>query len=89
MALGAQPGRIIGLLSRETALIIGIGFILGLGAYAVAANWIAHLLYGTSRWEPIAVVSVLLFLLAMSAIAAAPAAYRAVRIDPATALRTE
>ncbi len=89
MALGAQPGSIIGLLSRETALVIGIGFILGLGAYAVAANWIAHLLYGTSRWEPIAVVSVLLFLLAMSAIAAAPAAYRAVRIDPATALRSE
>lgn len=89
MALGAEPGGIVGLLSRETALVIGSGFILGFGAYALAAKWIAHVLYGISRWEPIAVVSVLVFLLVVSAIAAAPAAYRAVRIDPASALRAE
>lgn len=89
IALGAKPGRIIGLLSGETLVVIAFGFVLGLGAYAVASKWIAHILYGIGRWEPIAVVSVLVFLLAVSAIAAAPAAYRAVRIDPASALRTE
>jgi hypothetical protein len=89
MALGAQPARIIGLLSREVLLLVACGVALGLGAYAAVAVWIRRVLYDVHPWEPIAVISVLLLIGLVAVIAAAPATYRAVRIDPASALRLE
>ena len=89
MALGAQPARIIGVLSREVLLLVACGIGLGLGAYAAAAVWIRRVLYDIHPWEPIAVMSALLLIALVAVIAALPAAYRAVRIDPASALRLE
>jgi predicted permease len=89
MALGAQPARIIGLLSREVLLLVACGVTLGLGAYAAAALWIRRVLFEVQPWEPIAVISALLLIGLVAAIAALPATYRAVRIDPASALRLE
>jgi ABC-type antimicrobial peptide transport system permease subunit len=89
MALGAQPARIVSLLSRETLLLVAGGVTLGLCAYAAAAVWIRRVLYDVRSWEPLAVGSVLLLVGLVAAIAAAPAVYRAVRIDPASALRAE
>ncbi len=89
MALGAQPARIIGLLSREVLLLVACGIALGLGAYATAAVWVRRVLYDVHPWEPIAVISALLLIGLVAAIAALPATYRAVRIDPASALRLE
>lgn len=87
--MGAQPARIIGLLSREMLLLIACGVALGLCAYAAAAVWIHRVLYDVRSWDPIAVVSVLSLVGLVAAIAVAPAMYRAVRIDPASALRVE
>jgi ABC-type antimicrobial peptide transport system permease subunit len=89
MALGAQPKQIIGLLCRETVLLVASGVALGLCAYAATAVWIRHVLYDVRSWEPIAVVSVVLLVGLAAAIAAAPATFRAVGIDPASALRGE
>ena len=89
MALGAQPARIVSLLSHETLLLVAGGAALGLCAYAAAAVWIQRVLYDVRSWEPLAVGSVLLLVGLVSVIAAAPAVYRAVRIDPASALRAE
>jgi len=89
MALGAQPARIIGLLSREVLLLVGGGAALGLGAYAAAAVWLRRVLFEVQPWEPIAVITVLAVIALVAVIAALPATYRAVRIDPATALRLE
>jgi predicted permease len=89
MALGAGPARIIGLLSREVLLWIAGGVALGLCGYAAAAVWVERVLYGVGSWDLIAVVGVLLLVGLLAAIAAAPATYRAVRIDPASALRAE
>jgi ABC-type antimicrobial peptide transport system permease subunit len=89
MALGAQPARIVRLLSREVLLLVACGIALGLGSYAAAALWIRRVLYDVHPWEPIAVVSALVLIGLVAAIAALPATYRAVRIDPASALRLE
>jgi predicted permease len=89
MALGAQPARIVSLLSRETLLLVAGGAALGLCAYAAAAVWLRRVLYDVRSWEPVAVGSVLLLVGLIAAIATAPAVYRAVRIDPASALRAE
>jgi predicted permease len=89
MALGAQPARIIGLLSREVLFVVVSGATLGLCAFGAASVWIRSVLYDVRPWEPVAVLSVLLLIAVVAVIAALPATYRAVRIDPATALRLE
>ena len=89
MALGAQPSRIVSLLSRETLVLVMGGAVLGLCAYAAASVWIRRVLYDVRSWEPLAVGCVLLLVGLVAAISAAPAVYRAVRIDPASALRAE
>ena len=89
MALGARPARIAGLLSGEVLLLTGSGVAVGLCAYAAAAVWIRRVLYDVRSWEPMVVVSVVVLVGLVAAMAAAPAAWRAVRIDPARALRAE
>jgi predicted permease len=89
IALGAAPARIVGLLSREALILIGSGVALGLIAYAGAAVWIHRVLYDVPAWEPFAVGSALALIALVALIAALPSTYRAVRIDPASALRVE
>ncbi len=89
MALGARPARIVGLFAIQIAPLLVWGIVLGLGAYAVLATWIRRVLYGLDSWEPIAVISVLVLVALLAAISAAPSTYRAVRVDPASALRAE
>jgi cell division protein FtsX len=89
MALGAQPTRIVGLFSREALLLTASGIALGTCAYAAAAVWIRRVLYDLRPWEPGAIVTVVFLVGLVAAIATAPAAYRAVRVDPASALRAE
>jgi predicted permease len=89
MALGARPARIASLLSGEVLLLTGSGVAVGLCAYAAAAVWIRRVLYDVRSWEPTVVVSVVVLVGLVAAMAAAPATWRAVRIDPARALRAE
>jgi len=89
VAIGAEPARIIRLLGREVLLLVFCGAALGLGAYAGAAVWIRRALYQVSTWDPVAIASVLVAVGAVAAISVAPAIYRAIRIDPSSALRAE
>jgi predicted permease len=89
MALGARPARVVGLFSRDALLLTVSGLCLGLCAYAAAALWIRRVLYDVRPWEPLAVAAVVLLVTLVAAIAAVPAAWRAARIDPASALRAE
>jgi ABC-type antimicrobial peptide transport system permease subunit len=89
MALGAGPARIASLLSCEVLLLTGSGVAVGLCAYAAAAVWIRRVLYDVRSWEPMVVVAVVVLVGLVAAMAAAPATWRAVRIDPARALRAE
>jgi predicted permease len=93
MAVGAELARIVGLFSREALLLTASGIALGLCAYAAATAvftlWISRVLYDLHPWEPMAVLAVLCLVVLIAGIATAPAAIRAVRIDPAAALRSE
>ncbi len=89
LALGAEPSRIARLFSREALLLTASGIALGLCGYAGAMVWIRRVLYELRAWEPIAVTSVVLVVGLIATIATAPAVYRAMRVDPASALRAE
>ena len=89
MAVGAKPSRIVPLFSRETLRVTSAGFVLGLGGYAIAGIWLDRVLYDVNRWNPFAIAIVLALIVLVALCATAPAAYRAARVDPSSALRAE
>jgi ABC-type antimicrobial peptide transport system permease subunit len=89
LALGASPTQILRLVMgqglRLTALGIGAGILLA----AIAGQALATVLYGVSAWNPIVYAAVALLLTLVAALATFVPAWRATRIDPATALRAD
>ena len=87
IALGAQAGRVISMILRETLGLVAAGMVLGaLLAYA-AAYVIDSRLYGVAPQDPVTLwlAAALLLLVALSA--AYLPAHRASRVDPIAALR--
>ncbi len=88
-ALGAEPLRIAALFSRQAFLLTAGGVAMGLCGYAAASVYLRGVLYDIAPWNPAVVTAIVSLVGILSAIATAPAAYRAARIDPASALRSE
>lgn len=89
VALGAGPLRVVRLLSRETTLLVVMGAATGIAFYIASARWIRQVLYGVASTDPKALAAAVLFVLAVALLAVAPPILRALRIDPASALRHE
>jgi putative ABC transport system permease protein len=89
MALGASPGRVLGLIGRRAALLIALGLLLGLAGAMGLARLIASQLWGIQPTDPATFTGVSLLLVAVALLACLVPARRAIRIDPTEALRTE
>jgi len=89
MALGAQRDQVLRLMLGDGLRPALYGLILGLAASAGAVRLIASMLYGTRALDPAIYVAVAATLLAVAAVACVVPAWRASRIDPMQALRTE
>jgi putative ABC transport system permease protein len=89
MALGATSRRVLGKLLREAGSILGIGLLLGGGAAFALVQSIRALLFETRVFEarPVLIVAVVLALTVMAA--ALIPAWRASRVDPTEALRSD
>ena len=87
MAMGAEPMDILRELSRQTALVCGIGLVLGLGAGYGVAQLFSGLIYGVSASDFWSLSSVSLLLTVVAALAMYIPARRAMRLDPLAALR--
>jgi ABC-type antimicrobial peptide transport system permease subunit len=89
MALGAVPLRILTMVVREAATLLGIGLAIGLALALLAGKSAATLLYGLKPHDPaiLAAASVGLALVAFAATLLP--ARRAAHLDPMTALRVE
>ncbi|HSC27488.1 MAG TPA: ABC transporter permease [Vicinamibacterales bacterium] len=87
LALGARPRSILAMIVREGAWLAAIGAALGLaGAYA-GGRLVETQLFGVEPTDPLTFTAVLLTLLAVSLLACAVPAVRAMRVDPVVALR--
>jgi putative ABC transport system permease protein len=89
MALGAQREQVLRLLLGDGLRPALYGLMLGLAASIGAVRLIQSMLYGTRSLDPSIFASVALTLLGVAALACLVPAWRASRIDPMQALRTE
>jgi predicted permease len=89
MALGAHRRDVFALIMRQgalqTALAVGVGLLLSLGAGRV----LAKILYQVSPTDPLALLSATLMLASAALLACFFPASRATRVNPMTALRSE
>ena len=89
LAIGAQPRALLWQVLREdgrvTAIGIGIGLLLALGAGQVLQGF----LYRVNGVEPVVLLTAPLILLASSLLAAYMPARRATKVDPTLTLRAE
>jgi predicted permease len=89
VALGARTSDVIGHVIGQGLRTVALGVALGVALTIVAGRLIASLLYGVSPSDPVAIALVATLLLLVSIAAALSPAWRAARVDPMTALRTD
>ena len=89
MALGARPAQLLGMVLRDSGLLILCGVALGIPCAWAASRLLEGYLFGVQAQDPWTVLAVTA-LLALAGLAAAfLPARRAALVDPATALRAE
>ncbi|HET8888334.1 MAG TPA: ABC transporter permease [Candidatus Angelobacter sp.] len=89
MALGAQRGEVLRLVLVDGMRPVLFGLALGLMGGAVAGTLIKSILFGTRPLDPLVFVTMIGSLVLTAMIASAVPAFRACRIEPTQALRTE
>ncbi len=89
IALGAQRGHVLRKILFDGLRPALLGLALGLGASVGTARLIKHMLYETQPLDPAIYAVVAALLMLVAAIACFVPAWRASRLDPMQALRTE
>jgi putative ABC transport system permease protein len=89
MALGAEQSRVLRMVLREVAILVGIGLAIGLGLAVATTRFVASFLYGVKSHDPMTLVFAAATLALVGALTGYLPARRASRLDPITALREE
>jgi ABC-type antimicrobial peptide transport system permease subunit len=88
-ALGAPRPRVLWMVLRESLTLMVIGVAAGVPMVLVASQLVGSLLFDVTPGDPGIVTAGMLILLAVGAASSYLPAWRASRVDPLTALRTE
>jgi ABC-type antimicrobial peptide transport system permease subunit len=89
IAVGAQRSQLLRLVLFEGLRPALIGLVFGVAASALATQLLRSMLYGTQPLDPAAFAGAAAMLMAVAVLACLIPAWRASRIDPIQALRTE
>ncbi|MGH9161592.1 MAG: ADOP family duplicated permease [Vicinamibacteraceae bacterium] len=89
MALGARGQEVLRLVLGQGIMLAGVGLVVGLMGAALLSRYLEGLLFGLTPLDPSTFLLVSLVLGAVAALACYIPASRAMRVDPATALRAE
>ena len=89
VALGAQKTDVVGMVLRESLVMVGIGIVIGVGGALWAGRLVTKMLFGLAPNDLLSVLLAIGVMLAVSLLAAYLPARRASRVDPMTALHYE
>jgi ABC-type antimicrobial peptide transport system permease subunit len=89
MALGAERRNVVGMVLRESAVLVAIGIGIGWIAALAAGRLVTTMLFGIAPTDAVTIASATGTMLLVSMAAAYLPARRASRVDPATALHHE
>jgi predicted permease len=89
MALGADRARVLALISRDGAAMLATGVVGGVIAAALSAHWLSSRLYALSPWNPWVYAAVVGVLVLVAGVGVLLPAWRAARVSPMAALRSD
>jgi ABC-type antimicrobial peptide transport system permease subunit len=89
VALGASRGDVLRLVLMQGVRLTIAGIVLGLALAFGLTRFIAGLLYGISANDPATVIAVVALLAAMAVLACYLPAYRAMQVNPVSAIREQ
>ena len=89
VALGADRGRVRGLVTLQAVRMAVFGVAIGVAIAMAVAGVVEGFLWGVTRTDPVTLLVVGLGLPLLSALAALPPARRATRVDPMVALKAD
>ena len=88
-AIGAEQGAIVRLVLREGMGAVAVGAVLGLGVAWASSSALSSQLYGVTAADPVTYLVTLLVMLGVALLACYLPAWRAARVEPTVALRSE
>ncbi|HKE57609.1 MAG TPA: ABC transporter permease, partial [Pyrinomonadaceae bacterium] len=89
LALGAQPGKIQGMIVRQSLTLAALGVAIGLAGAFALTRVMSSLLYGVSATDRLTFIAPPLVLGSVALVASYFPARRAAKVDPTIALRSE
>ena len=89
LALGAARADVLLMVLREAWLLAVIGIVLGTAAAMGLSRYVESMLFGLTRYDPIAIGGAIVTMLIVAVLAGWLPARRACRLDPMVALRHE
>jgi predicted permease len=89
LALGARPSQVVTMVLRESAVMVALGLVVGIGAALGMARLVGPFLFGLHPTDPSTIVIAVATLSSVAFAAAFLPARRASRLDPVNALRRE
>ena len=89
MALGAARGDVLQLVMREGMLLVAAGLVIGIPLSLASSRLLHNFLFGLKATDPLSLITVILLLGIVAALAAFIPARRAAKVDPMVALRYE
>ena len=89
VAMGAQPGNVLGMILKQGLMQLALGIVLGLCLAIAFAGMLEVTLFQVKPWDPFVFASIVLALLVAGTAACIVPARRATRVDPVAVLRQE
>lgn len=89
LALGAEPGRVLGVLVRRGLVLAAVGMGAGLSGALILTRLMGSMLFGVTASDPVTYLSVSLTLGLVAVAGSTIPALRALRSDPVTSLRSD
>jgi len=89
MALGAQRSSVVGMVLRESMLLVAIGIVIGLAGALAGGRFVESVLFGLSTTDTVTMSVAIAAIITVSLAACYLPARRASRVEPMIALRYE